>query len=356
MAEGQDDSEKTEEPTHRRLEQAHEKGDVAKSQEVVAFFTMAAVTAIIALSAGRISSTLFTPLGGIIEQAGILSLDGGVLRRLWLEIGIDLILALGLPLAMMVIAGAAGHMVQHRPVFSAESLKPKFSKVSPLAGVKRLFSPEALVNFAKGLTKLTLVASVMLLVLWPQRRLLDGMVTTDVAAILGITQALSVQMLIAVMAVLALIAGLDFLWQKQRWMKRQRMSLKEIKDEFKQQEGDPHIKAKIRQIRMERSRRRMMAAVPKASVIITNPTHYAVALMYEAGMQAPVCVAKGVDAVALKIREVGRDNDVPIVENPPLARALYAAVDLDATIPEEHYRAVAEVIGFVMSLKGKRRN
>jgi len=129
------------------------------------------------------------------------------------------------------------------------------------------------------------------------------------------------------------------------------MTPKEVKDEYKQMEGDPHIKGKIRQIRAEKSRQRMMAAVPEATVIVTNPTHFAVALKYEREMNAPVCLAKGVDAVALRIRTVGTENDVPIVENPPLARALYASVDVDGTIPTEHFKAVAQVIGYVMRLR-----
>jgi flagellar biosynthetic protein FlhB len=155
----------------------------------------------------------------------------------------------------------------------------------------------------------------------------------------------------AVVAILALIAAADYLFQYRQWFERQKMSLQEIKDEFKQTEGDPTAKGRIRQLRLSRMRKRMMAAVPKASVIITNPTHFAVALQYERGMNAPLCVAKGVDAVALKIREIGKEHNIPIVENPPLARALHATVEIDKEIPVEHYKAVAEVIGYVMRLR-----
>jgi flagellar biosynthetic protein FlhB len=165
-------------------------------------------------------------------------------------------------------------------------------------------------------------------------------------------------MMIALMAstlvFLVLGAGADFIWQRIRFAKRQRMTKEEVKEEYKNTEGDPHVKAKLKQIRMQRSRQRMMQNVPKATVIVTNPTHYSVALRYEAGDAAPVCVAKGVDALALRIREVAREHDVPIVENVPLARALYAAVDIDETIPREHFEAAARVIGFVMQ-KRKRR-
>ena len=148
-----------------------------------------------------------------------------------------------------------------------------------------------------------------------------------------------------------MVAIADYFFQYRQWYERQKMSLQEMKEEFKQSEGDPHIKGRIRQLRQARMKKRMMAAVPKASVIITNPTHYSVALSYERGMSAPICVAKGVDNIALKIREVARAHDIPIVENVPLARALYATVEIDDEIPVEHYHAVAEIIGYVMGLK-----
>jgi flagellar biosynthetic protein FlhB len=173
--------------------------------------------------------------------------------------------------------------------------------------------------------------------------------------VLGLTRTLSLSTLGVVVAVLAVIAALDYLWQYRQWHERQKMSLRELKEEFKQTEGDPAIKAKIRQLRQTRARKRMMAQVPKASVVITNPTHFAVALQYERGMNAPVCLAKGADAIALRIRTVAEEAGVPIVENPPLARALHATVELDQEIPPEHYKAVAEVISYVMRLSGAAR-
>jgi flagellar biosynthetic protein FlhB len=172
-----------------------------------------------------------------------------------------------------------------------------------------------------------------------------------VAALLEVTKALAAKLFGAVVAALAVIAGADYLFQYRQWFQRQKMSLQEIKEEFKQTDGDPHIKAKLRQLRQERGKKRMMAAVPKASVVITNPTHYAIALQYDRGMNAPLCVAKGKDLIALKIREVAAEHGVPVVENPPLARALHATVEVDREITPEHYKAVAEVIGYVMRLR-----
>src|SRR5262249_42659599 len=178
-----------------------------------------------------------------------------------------------------------------------------------------------------------------------------ALVVMDVTTLLDLTRSLTLKLVGSVVAVLAVIAALDYLFQYRTWKNRKKMSVREMKEEFKHSEGDPHIKAKIRQIRQERTRKRMMAAVPKASVVITNPTHYAVALQYERGMNAPVCVAKGIDNIALRIREVAKEHGVPVVENPPLARALHATVEIDREIPADHYKAVAEVIGYVMRLR-----
>jgi len=218
-----------------------------------------------------------------------------------------------------------------------------------------LFSKIALANFVKGLIKLALIGTVMTVILWPKRRQLDGLVTMDPAAVLPLVKSMSLELLGTVIAILAIVAAADYLFQYRTWYNRQKMSLREMKEEFKQTEGDPAIKAKIRQLRQQRAKKRMMAEVPKASVIITNPTHYAVALQYDKGMNAPVCLAKGIDNLALKIREVAAAHNIPIVENPPLARALHATVEMDEEIPPEHYKAVAEVIGYVMRLRGAAR-
>jgi flagellar biosynthetic protein FlhB len=206
------------------------------------------------------------------------------------------------------------------------------------------------VNFAKGLAKLALVGTVMTAVLWPDRSRLDSLVNIDLAALLPLTQSLALSVLGAVVAVLAIIASADYLFQYKQWFERQKMSVRELKEEFKQTDGDPMIKARIRQIRQARMRKRIMAALPTASVVITNPTHFAVALRYERGMNAPICVAKGADLIARKMREVAAEHNIPIVENPPLARALFGTVESDQEIPPEHYQAVAEVIGYVMRL------
>ena len=355
MADDKDDTERSEEPTQKRLDEALERGDVVKSQEVNTWFVLAGATLILLSFSGTMSRGVSTMLGGFIGQAHNIPVDGRGLMGAMTRLGFETIAAVALPFALLVLAAIVGNMVQHRLVWSGEGLKPKLSKISPAAGLKRLFSKVALANFIKGLVKLALLGAVMAVILWPKRNQLDGLVTMDPAVVLLLTRTLSLEVLGAVVAILAIVAAADYLFQYRQWHERQKMSVRELKEEFKQTEGDPAIKAKIRQLRQNRARKRMMAAVPKASVIITNPTHYAVALQYDRGMNAPLCLAKGLDNIALKIREVGTEHNIPIVENPPLARALYATVEIDQDIPPEHYKAVAEVIGYVMRLKGSMR-
>jgi flagellar biosynthesis protein FlhB len=350
MAES-DSSDKTEDPTQKRLDDAHEKGDVAKSQEVNTWFVLAGATLVLSSFSGSIGGGILMPLRNLVANSWMIHADGAGLMALSQSLGYALMAALGVPFLMLALAAIAGNVIQHRLVWSADGLKPKFSKVSPGAGFKRIFGKQAGANFLKGLFKVLALGAVMTAVLWPERYRLEAMVRFDPAAIMGVTIGLTLKLMGAVVAMLAAVAIFDFFFQYRTWFERQKMSLQEMKEEYKQSEGDPHIKGKIRQLRQQRMKKRMMAAVPKASVIITNPTHYAVALSYERGMPAPICVAKGIDAIALKIREVAAKHDIPIVENVALARALHATVEIDQEIPVEHYHAVAEIIGYVMGLK-----
>jgi flagellar biosynthetic protein FlhB len=346
----EDLSEKTEDPTQKRLDDALERGDVVKSQEVNTWFIIAGAT--LALSAFSSSiGTMKVSLRDLLANSHAIRVDGNSLLLLVKHIEQALFSAFGLPFLVLVIAAICGNVVQHRLVFTSEGLMPKFSKISPMEGAKRLFGKQAWANLLKGLFKLVAVGSVMTMVFWPERHRLDAMVRMEPMGIVELTRSLSLHLLGTVVAMLAVVAIADYLFQYRTWFSRQKMSLQEIKEEFKQTEGDPHIKGRLRQLRDARRKKRMMAAVPSASVVITNPTHYAVALKYERGMAAPICVAKGMDAIALKIREVAKKHDVPVIENPPLARALHAAVKIDDEIPAEHYTAVAEVIGYVMRLR-----
>jgi flagellar biosynthetic protein FlhB len=354
MADEQDKENQTEEPSAKRLEQAREQGDVIKSQELSAFIMLAIGTLAIAmfgkqaaLGLGKLLSMfLEQPDAMSVDQAGLIVIGRGLVTRLGIILG---------PLFGMLMAAAlASHVLQSRPGFHPDKIMPDISKLSPIKGFQRLFGVEGWINLLKGLVKIAIVGIAVWTQLWPERRMLEGIMSQSPAAIAGDMDHLLFKVLIASLVSLGVIGGADYFFQRTRFMQRNRMSKQELKEEFKQNEGDPHIKSKIRQLRQERSRKRMMAKVPEATVVIMNPTHYAVALLYESGKTAaPVCVAKGVDAVALRIRAVAEENDVPVVENPPLARALHATVEIDEPVPPEQYKAVAQVIGYVMRLKGQ---
>jgi len=345
------ENEKTHDPTQKKLDDAHERGDVAKSQEVNTWFLLAGGTLVLSSFHASIGTGLMTPMKNLLQNSWMIRTDGMALVELAKELCFSLLSTLAMPFLFIILAILAGNLMQHRLVFSTEGLTPKFSKLSPMEGAKRLFGKQAIANFLKGLFKLVVLGTVMCIILWPERFRLDAMVRIDPSAILGISLNLTLKLLGAVLAMLAFVAVADFFFQYRTWYEKLKMSLQEVKEEYKQSEGDPHIKGKIKQLRQQSMKKRMMAAVPQASVIITNPTHYSVALKYERGMTAPICVAKGMDAIALKIREVAGKHDIPIVENVPLARALYATVEIDQEIPGDHYQAVAEVIGYVMGLK-----
>lgn len=351
MAEEGGDEDKTEEPSQKKLDDALERGDVVKSQEVSSLFVLSAGMLVVALLSTGMARDLAKPLAVLLEKAHEIPVDRRGLIGIYLEVGKVMGLVLILPAIAFLVAGVAGNMIQHRVVWTLEGLTPKLSKVSPMAGFKRIFSVESLVTFVKGIIKIVIVGAAMWTAISPELGRLETMVASDTIGLLAITKALVIKMMMAVLVVMVVVAGLDYLFQRQRWLTKQRMTRHELKEEFKQQEGNPEIKAKIRQIRQSRSRKRMMAEVPKATVVVTNPTHFAVALKWESGMPAPICVAKGMDDLALKIREVAKTHEVPVIENPPLARALHATVDLDKEIPEEHYRVVAELIATIMRLR-----
>ena len=239
-------------------------------------------------------------------------------------------------------------------MFSPEKLKPDFSKLSPMAGFKRVFGLDGVMQFFKSLVKVALTALLAWWVLRPHMDELVNLASLEPIAMLPFAADILRRLVFAVAAFLLVMAGADWMWQRQRFMQRMRMSKEELKEDYRQSEGDPHVKARQRNLRIQRAKRRMMQAVPTATVVVMNPTHFAVALKYDASeTPAPLCVAKGVDSLALKIREVAEAHGVPIIEDPPLARALYATVDVDEIIPPAHYEAVAKIIGFILH-QGRR--
>jgi len=355
MSEEQDKSQKTEQPTPRKLEEARKKGDSPRSQEIPGWFILASGLLVIVAVAQPSMSAASGWMRMFFERPHAMSLDGGALPDLAAEIGLKMALSLGAVFGLIIFAAIAGNLVQARPVFTGEKIKPKLNKLSPVEGAKRVLGPQAWVNFIKGVAKMAAVAAAVAVALWPRRDQLLALPQLEFAAIPLVIRNAAIALMIAALIVYALIAAADYVWQRHSFMEKQKMSRRELKEELKNTEGDPHVRAKLRQIRQERSRKRMLAEVPGATVVIANPTHYAVALKYERGeTPAPVCVAKGVDALALRIREVAEEAKVPVIEDPPLARALHAAAEIDQPIPEEHFQAVAKIIGQIMALAQRR--
>lgn len=351
-----DDSQKTEDPTPRRLEEARKKGQVAVSRELNNWVMLMAGTLVVAIEAGPVMVDLTSYMKAFIEQPYLMPTgEGGYGQVLgqafWHVIGI-----LALPLIGLIVAAIAGPFAQVGPLFAPDVIHPDIGKISPVKGMERIFSRRAFVEFAKGLFKIVLIGIVCYIALRPYFNGVDHFVGLAIPDMLGELLHLFIRMMIGVLVALAILAIADVLYQRNEHLKKMRMTRQELRDEYKQSEGDPHIKAKLRQLRNEKARRRMMQNVPKADVVITNPTHFAIALQYDPKeMDAPKCLAKGADNIALKIREVAKAHKITIVENPPLARVLYNTVEIDESVPPEHYKAVAEVISYVFRLKGKIR-
>ena len=350
----QDKAQKTEEPTHKKLEDARKKGQGVSSREVNNWLMIGAGAVVVIAMAPGIMSQLVRLLRPFLARPDQIHVSVGSTGGDVGGFGLSLAGILGPAIAILVVAAFGTGILQRGFVVSAENIKPSLEKISILKGVKRIVSVRSFVEFLKAIAKLVIVASVATMVLLAERGILADVPTMAIADLLAVLERLLGKLLIGIAAIVTLIAGLDYLYQRMEFTKQMRMSRQDIKDELKQSEGDPYIKARLRQLRQERARKRMMAAVPEADVVITNPTHYACALKYEMDqMEAPILVAKGVDEIAFRIREVARENDVPVIENPPLAQALFAAVEIDEPIPVEHYKTVAEIIGYVMRLKGR---
>lgn len=354
QGEEKDQDQKTEEPTAHKLQQAFEKGQVVFSREVTHWF---------ALGGFALSMAIFFPfsirylkdyLTFFIISAHELRIDQvtsqQILETSFIKAAVSLLPLFGMLMAAAIAAG----LLQTRLAIQFDAMLPKLNRISISSGIKRIFSVKSVVDFLKSLAKLAIISICLYIFLKNQLFHLDNWADMEPVLFFPTVKGLVLKCLIIILCLLTLIAILDYLYQKYEFIKNLRMTPDEIKKEFKETEGDPQIKQRRRQIAQERVRKAMMSNVPKATVILTNPTHFSVALRYEhETMDAPIVVAKGVDLIALKIREIGRENNIPIVENAPLARALYKSVEIDQEIPPEHYKAVADVIRFVMNLKNR---
>lgn len=358
MAEGEDNtdkSQKTEEPTARKLEEARKRGQVIQSREINNWLMLFAGTLVLGLAGPGLMLALKDRLKVFFENAHALPADPEGLRSVVADLLIDVGGILAVPMLTLLFIGFMSGFVQVGPLLTAEPMKPSLSKISPIKGFERLFSLRSIVEFLKGLIKLVIIFSACLLVLYPYFGGVEHFIGQDISDGLYDLRMLFIRMMTAALAILFVVAVFDYMYQRHDFMQKMMMSKQEIKDEFKQSEGDPYIKGKLRQLREQRARQRMMQAVPEADVVITNPTHYAIALKYDTlNMDAPVMVAKGVDNVAERIRDLAKESKVPLVENPALARALFDSMEIGEMIPPDHFKAVAEVISYVFRLKGRK--
>jgi flagellar biosynthetic protein FlhB len=357
MAEENDTGTKTEDASPRKLEEARKRGEVPKSPEIASLMSLTAAWSVVAIGGAWLMRNLTTQLVPFIDHPEAINVHGAdgqaVLHQAMSAAAPPLLWVL----LSATAAGVCGNVLQQGFMWTTEKLKPDPSKLSIAKGFERMFGIDGLVQFLKSLLKIATVGFVAWWVLTPRLSELMNLAAVDPLQMLPIAGEAIKALFLAVITFTAVTSGADWMWQRYRFLERMKMTKEEQKEEHKTAEGDPHIKAKRRQKRMEAGRRRMMQAVPKATVVIMNPTHYAVALLYDADKTAaPRCVAKGLDAVALKIRAIAEDANVPVIEDPPLARALYATVDLDQVIPTTHYAAVAKIIGFILGRKNTRRN
>ncbi len=353
MAE-EDDASKTEEPSSRKLGKAREKGQVALSMEVKNWFILLGMAFSVAFLAPWVMDRIRMTAMPFIHQPHAIGMDFESLHSVFAEVAFSVFITL-LPLfGMMMLLALIATLVQAGLIWAPSKIKFDIKKISPISGAKRLISIKQFVEFLKGIIKILIVGLIAFGLAVPM--LDDIMLIPDIEFVITLQRLrkIALWLVIGTVLVMTAIGALDYLFQRRQFMKEMRMTKQEVKDEFKQTEGDPQVKARIRGLRMQRARQRMMAAVPDADVVVTNPTHFSVALKYKMEqMTAPKLVAKGVDDLARRIRDVAEEHDVPIIENPPLARALYASVELDEEVPPEHYKAVAEVIGYVMRLRGQ---
>lgn len=354
MSDEQDDSQKTEEPTPKKLEESRKKGQVALSREVNNWVMLLAATIMIAAIMGPVFKELFVHLKSYLEKAHELpTMPGGFMALIGDSLSSIAFLMI-LPLGLLIFAAFIGPFAQVGPLFAPESIKPELEKISPIKGFKRLFSARSLVEFAKGILKLFAIGLVGTLLIIPYFDGIEHTVGLPIPELMEEIKSLVLRMMAGILVVLLVIAVIDLTFQRYEHYKKMRMTKQELRDEYRQTEGDPHVKSKLKQLRMERARQRMMQAVPEADVVITNPTHYSIALKYDPDeFDAPTVVAKGVDDLALRIREVAKEHDVILYEDKPLARTLYDTVEIDEPIPLELFQAVAKIISFVYQQKGK---
>lgn len=355
MAE-QDQDQKTEQPTSKRLSEAREKGQIPVSKETAVWVALLGTLVVVGWVLPAMSLTVVDVLRGFLEGAHTYHIEDNNAQGLMFDTMARVAMSCGIAFCIMLAAVVAGVMIQTGFFFALDLLTPDFSRLSPSRGLARLFSSQSLVELAKSVGKMTFLGGIAFLAVAPVALRSPEFAGMKFETMFPFLHKEMVHLISLIVLAFTIIAAADLFYTRFSYYRNLRMTKNEIKDEFKQQEGDPMIKARLRQLRTEKARKRMMSQVPKADVIITNPTHYAIALQYEVGkMSAPVVLAMGINLVAQRIREIAEEKNIPVVSNPPLARALYDTAEIDQPIPFQHYRAVAEVISYVFKLKKRRR-
>jgi flagellar biosynthetic protein FlhB len=348
--------EKTESATPKKRQEARKKGQVAKSQEVIAAFILLFTFLFLGVYGATMHNRLQQLLATMLEQDLTMNVTMDNVRDLFRRLIFQSAWLVAPIFLVTIVIAIAGNYFQVGFMFTGEPLKMKFSKLNPIEGAKRLFSLNGSINLLKTLLKMTVVGIVIYMTLWGEKEKLVGLSRVPIASSYAYVAQLVFTLGVKIGVTLVIIGVLDYIYQKYEHEKSLKMSKQDIKDEFKNAEGNPLIKGKIKEKQRRLALQRMMQEVPKADVVITNPTHFAVALKYETGqMEAPVVIAKGTDYVALKIREVAKASDIITMENKPLARALYSQVEVGQTIPADLFQAVAEVLAYVYKIKGRAK-
>jgi flagellar biosynthetic protein FlhB len=348
--------ERTERATPKRLEDARRRGQVPRSPDLSAAAVVMLSGAALYLLGSALTGDLRTMMSGALAVSREQALDDGRLAVAFGDAAFAALRACAPVLGLTLLAALAAPLALGGWNFSSQAIAPDFARLSPLAGLQRMFSVRGLVELGKSLAKFALVALIAVLFLWQSSRELLSLGRGPAAPAVAHALVLTGQALLALAAGLVIVAAVDVPFQVWQHRKMLRMSREEVREELKESEGSPEVRGRIRSVQKELAKRRMMQEVPKADVVVTNPTHYAVALRYdERRMRAPVVVAKGVDLLAARIREVAAEHGVPLLEAPPLARALYRSVDLGVEIPASLYVAVAQVLTYVHQLRAARR-
>lgn len=346
------DLEKTEEPSQRKLDQAKEKGQVARSRELSTFAVLLAGGGALWVMGASLSGHMVKMLqDGLVINADLIFKPELMVPHLY-ELAMDMLITFAPVLLMLMLAALFSPLLMNGWLISADALMPKFSRMNPVAGIGRMFSSQSLVELIKALAKAGIVGGVSAWVLWSHRDDVLQLATLSIKTAIPQMGALVSGSYMAIVAAMLLIVAVDVPFQLYDHNKKLKMTKEEVRKESKETDGNPEVKGRIRSMQREAAKRRMMSAVPTADVVVTNPTHYSVALKYsDEGMSAPTVVAKGSSLVAQRIRDIAAENNVPILEAPPLARALNKYTEIGETIPEALYTAVAEVLAYVYQLK-----